>query len=283
MLKETSRNYRDYRVAVVSGGYGHLSGDLLEQKMLPIGLPAPKTAWSALNDVGVNTTKAGDGTDAPSQHYEPRSGATLTPLGGGSEAYLYGGFAVGVAVSELYKVEFSPAGELNWTPQSASGGGAEEPPGRSAHAAVSLSAADFFVFGGFGADGCTNDLWSYAPVDGSAGACQWRCLEPSGDVPAARSGHSMVALDKDRFLLFGGVGGDGVSFADLHIYDGKENTWQALDAADGPGPRYNHRAVVAGGAMMVTGGCVDEVDEGGDGMGMGSATGQCFSLSLAGL
>ena len=186
------------------------------------------------------------------------------------QALLYGGFAEGVAVSELFQCSFANnRSELHWHPVESA---AVQPPGRSAHAAVSLSSTALFVFGGFGAEGATNDLWAY--TDG-----EWRYLEPSGDPPEPRSGHSLVALDDNRFMLFGGVGGNGASFADLHVYDANENAWQAVKAQDGPGPRYNHRAVVVHGAMVVTGGCIDDDD----GMGMGSATSERFMLPLAGL
>ena len=141
-----------------------------------------------------------------------------------------------------------------------------QPPGRSAHAAVSL-AGRFFVHGGFTEDGAFGDLWEF-------GADSWEQLEPTGYAPAARSGHSCVALDDDQFLLFGGVGGDGQAYSDLHVYTASSNCWRVIEASAPPLPRYNHRAVMVRGAMVLTGGCVD------DGTGLVSVTTECFALDM---
>jgi hypothetical protein len=248
--------------AVVSGGYGHFSGDLIEQKALETG-GGGTSDWKNLIDV--------------EDRYPARSGATLTAVDPHT-GYLFGGFADGFASNELYQLTYEPSAPsdaLRWKKIDT---GREMPPGRSAHAAVSLQEgadglkevrSSFYVFGGFGPEGALNDLWVYQEE-------KWRRLDPSGDAPSPRSGHSMVACDEGKFLLCGGVGGSGECYSDIHVYDARTNRWEAIECGDVPVPRYNHRAVVTDGALVVTGGCTDE-----DGMGMGVATGECYAIDLS--
>jgi hypothetical protein len=256
--------------AVVSGGYAHLGGELLEQKIIDTGaVETPE--WRDLSDV--------------EERYSARSGATMTTVASGktaqphtSRAYLFGGFADYIASNQLYQLSYDPTTSSNTLRWSEVNAGGEVPPGRSAHAAVSLEGPSgvpsYYIFGGFGAEGSMNDLWLYQD-EGKAVGSKWNQLEAS-NVPSPRSGHSIVACDEHRFLMFGGVGESGENYNDIHMYNAQQNEWVAVECPDGPGPRYNHRAVVVGDSLVLTGGCVDV-----DGTGMGSATGECYALDLA--
>jgi len=233
--------------AIVSGGYSPLSGDLSEQISLKTNQDG--ASWQSLADVD----------------HDPRSGATLTAVGE-DRAFLFGGFAAGVAVNDFFEINKGD-NQLKWSAvQSVA---SQQPSGRSAHAAVSLGGGEdgFFLHGGFGEDGTLDDLWVFHRD-------RWQRLEPQGDVPVARSGHSLVALDKDQILLFGGVGGTGEAYNGLHIYSVSNNRWRVLEANAPPRPRYNHRAAMLRGSMVITGGCVD------DGKGMLSVAAECFALDL---
>ena len=58
----------------------------------------------------------------------------------------------------------------------------------------------------------------------------WTNLNPAGDVPAARAGHSMVYDGKSgKVILFGGW--DKTDFDDTWAYDPAANTWTKLKPA----------------------------------------------------
>ena len=94
-----------------------------------------------------------------------------------------------------------------------------------------------YVFGG-NSNGLDNDLWAY-----SFDQAGWTELTPSGEVPAARLGHTMVFDPaRRRLVVFGGQAGG--FFNDVWAYGLGANAWQRLDGA-GPRPntRYGHGAV----------------------------------------
>ena len=179
--------------------------------------------------------------------------------------------------------------------------GTAEPVPRCAHACAALDGGGLLLYGGYGDDGPIGDLWrldvggATATAEGAdgdgAGAsthASWSQLEPTGDIPTARSGHSLVGLGQDTFLLFGGVGTNMEGFNDLHLLDASTARWTRVEPQDpgsgggAPSPRYNHRAIVLddwGGAaaMMVTGGfTTDDLDSGV----AGRPVGECWSLEL---
>jgi len=103
-----------------------------------------------------------------------------------------------------------------------------------------------YVFGGDPGSGRTNDLWAY-----SFEQAAWIELSPTGDLPAARSGHTMV-LDaaRRRLVVFGGQAAG--FFNDVWAYDLAGNTWTQVGGADpAPTPRYGHSAIVDSRNRMV--------------------------------
>ena len=111
-----------------------------------------------------------------------------------------------------------------------------------------------FIFGGRSA-AFDNDLWAY-----SFDQAGWVELAPSGDLPPARQGHTMV-LDpaRRRLVVFGGQASG--FFNDVWAYDIDANTWRRLDG-DGPRPniRYGHAAIfdAARDRMVISHGFTDQ-------------------------
>ncbi len=94
-----------------------------------------------------------------------------------------------------------------------------------------------FLFGGSGS-GALNDLWRF-----SLATERWEQLSPTGPLPPARFGHTLVTdTRRNRIILFGGQARG--FFSDVWAFDPATNAWRqlAFDAA-GPSNRYGHSAV----------------------------------------
>jgi N-acetylneuraminic acid mutarotase len=125
-----------------------------------------------------------------------------------------------------------PARKHNtWTDLSPSG---ELPPARSYHSMVyAPSSGRVIMFGGKGkvsvlAD-LFNDIWAYDPT-----ANTWTNLNPTGALPLARIGQSMVYDPSTlRVIMFGGQYSDAAFVAgflgDTWAYDPNANTWTDLN------------------------------------------------------
>ncbi|KAM0948591.1 putative kelch-type beta propeller [Dioscorea sansibarensis] len=72
----------------------------------------------------------------------------------------------------------------------------------------------------------------------------WSCIEAKGDIPAARSGHTVIRAGP-VLILFGGEDTKGRKLNDLHMFDLKSLTWLPLHyTGTGPSPRSNHAATL---------------------------------------
>ncbi|GAB4851249.1 hypothetical protein Ancab_030546 [Ancistrocladus abbreviatus] len=70
----------------------------------------------------------------------------------------------------------------------------------------------------------------------------WSLMEAKGDIPAARSGHTVVRANS-ALILFGGEDAKRRKLNDLHMFDLKSMTWLPLHCrGPGPSPRSNHVA-----------------------------------------
>jgi uncharacterized protein (TIGR03437 family) len=94
------------------------------------------------------------------------------------------------------------------------------------------------MFGGLDVAGDRNDLWSYS-VDN----LQWTQINPSGQAPAPRHGHTVTFDPLRRRLIV--IAGQGAGFfGDAWAYDIQANAWTQLGGnASGPSPRYGHSGV----------------------------------------
>eukprot|EP00911_Craspedida_sp_UC1_P002073 UC1_evm4s1599 len=133
----------------------------------------------------------------------------------------------------------------------------EAPSPRAAHAMVCLGNKMLYIFGGKDSTGRQNDLYA---LDLSSKV--WSRLAPMGaeecsdNLPAPRSFHSMVGVDHDRLVVFGGRLEDNKHTSDVHVYQTVTNTWTRLPLLpSSPSPRGTHgAAVVDGNAMIIFGG-----------------------------
>ncbi|KAK3189787.1 hypothetical protein Dsin_029348 [Dipteronia sinensis] len=72
----------------------------------------------------------------------------------------------------------------------------------------------------------------------------WSLMEAKGDVPVARSGHTVVRASS-VLILFGGEDAKRKKLNDLHMFDLKSLTWLPLHCTGtGPSPRANHVATL---------------------------------------
>ena len=94
----------------------------------------------------------------------------------------------------------------------------------------------------------------------------WEQITPTGDIPSAREGHSMVTIDS-LVYLFGGRDDSKSILNNLSIYDVENLKWDVEEPVNTPPPaRSGHKAIVNDGKMYVffgmgSGGALDDVWE----------------------
>jgi N-acetylneuraminic acid mutarotase len=118
--------------------------------------------------------------------------------------------------------EYDPSANA-WTKLNPTGG---VPPARTASCLVyDPSTERVILFGGQGTGAILNDTWAYDPP-----ANTWTDLDPTGDLPAARSAEQM-AYDpfEEELIMFGGTSGGSSLLGDLWAYDPLGNTWTNLN------------------------------------------------------
>jgi uncharacterized protein (TIGR03437 family) len=94
------------------------------------------------------------------------------------------------------------------------------------------------MFGGLDASGDRNDLWAY-----SVDTQQWTQINPSGQAPDPRHGHT-VTLDPARRGIIVIAGQGAGFFGDAWSFDIQANLWSQLSGnSGGPSPRYGHSAI----------------------------------------
>mmetsp|Transcript_15136 Transcript_15136/g.35474 ORF Transcript_15136/g.35474 Transcript_15136/m.35474 type:complete len:676 (-) Transcript_15136:68-2095(-) len=196
--------------------------------------------------------------DAP----EPRGGHSATLLG--AAIYVYGGASSMGAVGDTYRFDLV---KRRWTRGIAVSGGVG-PGRRTNHAAVADSNGRIYIFGGYSAEGTyLSDLWllsmegftaagASAPIKAAESfAIAWSLPASTGQIPAARSSHSLTLVDQ-RLVVFGGYLAEGQVANDVHIFDLDDQVWKSPSAApDAPAPRQGHSAVRHGRDVVVAGGC----------------------------
>ena len=71
------------------------------------------------------------------------------------------------------------------------------------------------MFGGSGGSHSFNDLYKY-----DLKTLKWTKLEPIGDIPPQREGHTAKLVGKDRLLVHGGLNQNETAFDDTYILTG---------------------------------------------------------------
>lgn len=115
--------------------------------------------------------------------------------------------------------------------------GGDPPPPRRDHTLVFDAVTErLYVFGGREGNQPLGDLWAYE-LRGN----RWLRLEPGGEQPPARFGHSAIFDEGQRLMVVFGGQADDEFFNDVWVYDPVVNAWAQLEDGDeeaAPLPRY---------------------------------------------
>ncbi|KAK8155248.1 hypothetical protein BKA80DRAFT_209100 [Phyllosticta citrichinensis] len=144
------------------------------------------------------------------------------------------------------------------------------PSGRYGHT-LNILGSKLFVFGGQVEGTFFNDLACFDLNALQSPSNRWEVLvnnsteggPPAGQIPPARTNHSMVQWN-DKLYLFGGT--DGINwFSDVWCFDPKSNTWSELDCIGYiPLAREGHAAAIVNDTMYIFGGRTREGTDLGD-------------------
>jgi hypothetical protein len=97
-----------------------------------------------------------------------------------------------------------------------------------------------YLFGGLTADGPSNELWELNLLTDT-----WTLLQPSGDAPPPRFGHTATWVAHDGHLIVWSGQGSSAFFDDVWAYDPYVNTWSQLPSSGAiPAARYGSCAAL---------------------------------------
>ncbi|KAJ5130558.1 uncharacterized protein N7515_006597 [Penicillium bovifimosum] len=138
------------------------------------------------------------------------------------------------------------------------------PSGRYGHT-LNILGSKLYVFGGQVEGFFFNDLIAFDLNQLQSPANKWEVLiansheggPPPGQIPPARTNHTIVSYN-DKLFLFGGT--NGVQwFNDVWSYDHIANSWTEIDCVGFiPAPREGHASALVNDVMYVFGGRTDE-------------------------
>ncbi|KAI9781359.1 MAG: Negative regulator of mitotic exit [Peltula sp. TS41687] len=144
------------------------------------------------------------------------------------------------------------------------------PSGRYGHT-LNIVGSKLYIFGGQVEGYFFNDLVAFDLNTLQVPGNQWEFLIPNsadggpppGQIPLARTNHTMVTY-ADKLFLFGGT--DGTQwFNDVWTYDPRTNKWTQLDSIGHiPLPREGHAAALVDDVMYILGGRTEEGNDLGD-------------------
>ncbi|KAN0110752.1 hypothetical protein V8E51_007139 [Hyaloscypha variabilis] len=144
------------------------------------------------------------------------------------------------------------------------------PSGRYGHS-LNILGSKIYVFGGQVEGYFMNDLVAFDLNQLQNPTNRWEFLiqnsdaggPPPGQIPPARTNHSIVTYN-DKLYLFGGTNGFQW-FNDVWCYDPVPNAWIALDCIGYiPAPREGHAAAIVDDVMYIFGGRTEEGADLGD-------------------
>jgi hypothetical protein len=115
------------------------------------------------------------------------------------------------------------------------------PTGREDHTwTVDDAGTTAYLFGGRTADGPSNELWAFDLVTDT-----WTALQPGGDAPARRFGHTGTWVPDTGLVVWSGQGQGADFFDDIWAYDPAVNAWRQLPSLGAvPAARYGSCASI---------------------------------------
>eukprot|EP00271_Cylindrocystis_brebissonii_P005995 TRINITY_DN1848_c0_g1_i1.p1 TRINITY_DN1848_c0_g1~~TRINITY_DN1848_c0_g1_i1.p1 ORF type:complete len:1013 (+),score=206.92 TRINITY_DN1848_c0_g1_i1:674-3712(+) len=190
------------------------------------------------------------GKDGPGKRW----GHSLTVMGGGKTAYIFGGFRGGN--KQTNELMYLNTVTEKWTKPHVRG---LDPTPRDSHTCTAIGGS-LYVFGGTDGVAGLNDLYCYDTE--SKG---WDRVRVKGDVPEPREGHAATCIDS-RLYVFGGCGKaagaakqpgvvDDVHYDDVYMFEPGTSTWKKLEVGGAkPVARDSHACTAWGQTMVVFGG-----------------------------
>jgi hypothetical protein len=163
-----------------------------------------------------------------------RQGHSLVAIGG--DAYLFGGAAAGGVQNDLWLWH---SGGWSALPI------ASRPPARTQHAAAVVANVMYTFFGQNSAGEGLADVWAYNPY-----SRQWSRRPSLGAAPAARFGHSALAVGGD-ILVFGGQTAGGEFDSCVYRYQPPSGLWTKGACVAAQQPFIGHSAAIVNGDMLV--------------------------------
>lgn len=173
----------------------------------------------------------------------------------GSRALLFGGANAKGAYGDLWDFDIASLAAVTIAGLSPSG---FVPQGRRWAASCWVPSLDEgYCFGGLAAHGESAEFWLLR-YDAGQSSVSWSRVTPSGTIPSARAGASLV-LDsaRNRLVLFGGVAGTS-TLSDVHAFDLVTRQWSALaPSGTPPSGRWSSAACLEGNRLFIYGGKLD--------------------------
>ncbi|GAB7339746.1 hypothetical protein MBLNU457_6309t1 [Dothideomycetes sp. NU457] len=146
----------------------------------------------------------------------------------------------------------------------------QRPSGRYGHT-LNILGSKIYIFGGQVEGFFFNDLVAFDLNALQQASNRWETLiqstinggPPHGQIPPARTNHSMITWN-DRLYLFGGT--DGITwFNDVWSFDPRTNSWTQLECIGYiPSAREGHASALVGDVMYIFGGRTEEGHDLGD-------------------
>jgi len=204
--------------ATMSKRYQH-TGSVVGKDLYFIG--GQELAEKRFDDIFVlNTESMSIRKVAPASGSVPRF-ARHSAVTFGDKIYMFGGYD---GVSQHFYLSCYDTVSNSWSFPTTSG---PSPQSRTNHSAVAIG-SKMYMFGGMYKDApdrlvFLNDMFCLDMTDGQL---KWTRLPQTGDVPAPRCGHRLLAFG-NRLVLFGGGCGEqwDRKFSDVHVFDISTNRW----------------------------------------------------------
>eukprot|EP00002_Diphylleia_rotans_P040670 TRINITY_DN9704_c0_g1_i4.p1 TRINITY_DN9704_c0_g1~~TRINITY_DN9704_c0_g1_i4.p1 ORF type:complete len:629 (-),score=92.08 TRINITY_DN9704_c0_g1_i4:240-2126(-) len=174
---------------------------------------------------------------------KPRWGHSAVVIG--DRMYIFGGLSNnGEYLNDIFSYTFDTS---TWNQVEVHQGQLPHP--RHFHTCVAHGTC-FYIFGGYGATGVSNDFWEF-----DVATSVWKMIPSTSNTPSHRRGHTAVKHGNSMYL-FGGR--EQKMLKDVHKYDFVQRSWRELSPRGTFIARHFHASVVYGAVIYVFGGVSDK-------------------------